>query len=73
MEVKQFGGGHTRTPDRCHVITAEAMMWKWPEMNFYAGELRVKMRYSVFHTQLHHDSRQVYRNLDVSCTIVEMI
>ena len=47
-------------------------MWKWPEMNFYAGELRVKMRYSVFHMQLHHDSRQVYRNLDVSCTIVEI-
>ena len=63
--------GHTRMPD--HVITAEAMMWKWPEMNFYAGELRVKMRYSVFHTQLHHDSRQVYRNLDVSCTIVEIL
>ena len=48
-------------------------MWKWPEMNFYAGELRVKMRYSVFHTQLHHESRQVYRNLDVSCTIVEIL
>ena len=56
-----------------HVITAEAMMWKWPEMNFYAGELRVKMRYSVFHTQLHHHSRQVYRNLDVPCTIVEIL
>ena len=53
-----------------HVIP---MMWRWPEMNFYAGELRVKMRYSVFHTQLHHDSRQVYRNLDVSCTIVEIL
>ena len=62
---------YTRMPD--HVITAEAMMWKWPEMNFYASELRVKMRYSVFHTQLHHDSRQVYRNLDVSCTIVEIL
>ena len=31
------------------------------------------MRYSVFHTQLHHDSRQVYRNLDVSCTIDEIL
>ena len=31
------------------------------------------MRYSVFDTQLHHDSRQVYRNLDVSCTIVEIL
>ena len=49
------------------------MMWKWPEMNFYAGELRVKMRYSVFHTQLHRDSRQIYRHLDVSCTIVEIL
>ena len=39
----------------------------------YASELRVKMRYSVFHTQLHHDSHQVYRNLDVSCTIVEIL
>ena len=50
-------------------------MWKWPGMNFYryTGELRVTMRYSVFHTQLHHDSRQVYRNLDVSCTIVEIL
>ena len=56
-----------------HVITAEAMMWKWPEMNFYAGELRVKMRYKVFHAQLHHDYRQVYQNLDVSCTIVEIL
>ena len=31
------------------------------------------MRYSVFHTKLRHDSRQVYRNLDVSCTIVEIL
>ena len=68
---KGCSASYTRMPD--HVITAEAMMWKWPEMNFYAGELRVKMRYSVFHTQLHHDSRQVYRNLHVSCTIVEML
>ena len=56
-----------------HVIMAEAMMWKWPEMNFYAGESRVKMRYSVFHTQLHYDSRQVYGNLDASRTIVEIL
>ena len=68
---RQSYAGAWPMPD--HVITAEAMMWKWPEMNFYAGELRVKMRYSVFHTQLHHDSRQVYRNLDVSCTIVEIL
>ena len=50
MEVKQFGGGVPPViadawPMPDHVITAEAMMWKWPEMNFYAGELRVKMRY----------------------------
>ena len=31
------------------------------------------MRYSVFYTQLHHDSRQAYRNLDVSCTIDEIL
>ena len=31
------------------------------------------MRCSVFHMQLHHDSRQVYRNLEVSCTIVEIL
>ena len=26
-------------------------------------QVESKMRYSVFHTQLHHDSRQVYRNV----------
>ena len=26
----------TRMPD--HVITTEAMMWKWPEINFYDGK-----------------------------------
>ena len=40
-------------------------------MNVYDGKQRVKMMYSVFHTQLHHDSRQVYRNL--SYTIDEIL
>ena len=77
MEVKQFGGGVPPVIRGCQTDA-------WPrdhgwghdvEMagdDFYAGDLLVKMRYSVFHTQLHHDSRQVYRNLDVSCTIVEI-
>ena len=78
MEVKQFGGGVPPVIRGC-LTDAWPRDHGWghdverPEMNFYAGELRVKMRYSVFHTQLHHDSRQVYRNLDVSCTIVEIL
>ena len=75
MEVKQFGGG---VPPVIRGCLTDA----WPRDHGWGHDVemtgdeflrwRVESK-DVFHTQLHHDSRQVYRNLDVSCTIVEIL
>ena len=74
MEVAQFGGGCstscTRKPD--HVITAEAMVWKLPEMNVYVGKKRVKWGIVSFIPSYIMILVKYNEILDVSCTVDEI-
>ena len=81
MEVTQFGGGVPPVIRGCLTDAWSRDHGRGHDVEMAGDEfLRSQVEskdwgrsIGVFHTQLHHDSRQVYRNLYVSCTIIEIL